>query len=132
MIGLHAAVLLASLAGPLSVTVLASDGSPVPGATLTLTVAGREETRVSGADGTAVFAGVRPGIDRLRAELPGFRSQDLIPKGREIVVELEFDSSVELVHLDCFPYEGPLRFEPEGKGNGLWLGPRELRNLPGI
>ena len=133
MIGLHVAVLLASLAGPLSVKVVDPNGVPLPGVVLSVTTAGREETKYSGVDGTASFSGVRPGVDPLRVELDGFLSQVVIPEGREVVVELELETEMQLVHLNCFPtYEGSARFEPAGKGNGLWLTSQELRNLPGF
>ena len=141
---------LAQNTGSLRGTVTDTTGAIVPGATLTLTNEGTKFTRtaVSDAKGGFFFASVDPGVYRLKAEVAGFKTQEIKglrmsandTLGVEMKVEVgqqtetvEVTAGREMIQSETGSREGIIT--PESIENISMVGrnPLELlRTLPGV
>ncbi len=85
--------------GDLHGSVQAPDGSPLPGATLTLEGVGASKVQVSDAEGRFRFLGLFPGEYKLTAELQGFSTLEYpdvaIRVGGSTNIEVTLDSSIQ-------------------------------------
>jgi Carboxypeptidase regulatory-like domain/TonB-dependent Receptor Plug Domain len=141
---------LAQNTGSLRGTVTDTTGAIVPGATLTLTNEGTKFTRTAASDakGGFFFASVDPGVYRLKAEVSGFKTQEVKglrmsandTLGVEMKVEVgqqtetvEVTAGREMIQSETGSREGIIT--PESIENISMVGrnPLELlRTLPGV
>ena len=119
-----------SQAGSISGTVTASDGSALPGVTVTLTGIGAPQTFISNATGEYRFLGLHPGRYNVSAELSGFSSaQRAVDVNLRSNTEANFQLTAAVSETLTVTAAAPV-IDRRDVGTGAVVDDDEMNNVP--
>ena len=127
----HSALLVLHLFGMVSVSIVDTNGQPIPGVTLLLSAPDRSVHAASDALGHADVGPLPPGNYVLKAELAEFRSREFlvsVEPGR--ISSLSVPLEIETILVGCCLGCEPIMIDPQSSSVGVRLFSTDVGFMP--